>query len=42
MRFSPFTHSYADFHLLHFSDAGLYGSDSLGVDMFIFEVGYKF
>lgn len=42
MRFSPFTHTYADFHLLHFSDAGLYGSDSLGVDMFIFEVGYKF
>ena len=42
IRFSPFTHSYADFHLLHFSDAGLYGSDSLGVDMFIFEVGYKF
>jgi lipid A 3-O-deacylase PagL len=40
--FSPFTHSYAGFRLLHFSDAGLYGSDSLGVDLFIFEVGYKF
>ena len=42
IRFSPFTHSYADFHLLHFSDAGLYGSDSLGVDLFVFEAGYKF
>ena len=42
IRFSPFMHSYGGFHLLHFSDAGLYGSDSLGVDLFIFEVGYKF
>ena len=42
IRFSPFTHSYADFHLLHFSDAGLYGSNSLGVDLYLFEVGYKF
>jgi Lipid A 3-O-deacylase (PagL) len=40
--FSPFTHSYAGFHLLHFSDAGLYGSDSLGVDLYVFEIGYKF
>ncbi|HKY72632.1 MAG TPA: acyloxyacyl hydrolase [Nitrospira sp.] len=38
----PFTHGYAGFRLLHFSDAGLYGSDSLGVDLYIFEVGYKF
>ena len=42
IRFSPFTHSYAGFRLLHFSDAGLYGSDSLGVDLFVFEAGYKF
>jgi Lipid A 3-O-deacylase (PagL) len=42
IRFSPFTHSYAGFRLLHFSDAGLYGSNSLGVDLYIFEVGYKF
>jgi hypothetical protein len=41
IRVSPFTHSYAAFHLLHFSDAGLYGSASVGVDMFIFEGGYK-
>jgi hypothetical protein len=42
LSFSPITHGYAGFRLLHFSDAGLYGSDSLGVDLFIFEVGYKF
>ena len=42
IKVSPFAHSYAGFRLLHFSDAGLYGSDSLGVDLFIFEVGYKF
>lgn len=42
IRFSPFSHSYAGFRLLHFSDAGLYGSNSLGVDMYIFEIGYKF
>lgn len=42
IRVSPFTHSYAGFRLLHFSDAGLYGSNSLGVDLYIFEVGYKF
>lgn len=42
IRVSPFAHGYAGFRLLHFSDAGLYGSDSLGVDLYIFEVGYKF
>lgn len=42
IRVSPFTHSYAGFRLLHFSDAGLYGSGSLGVDLYVFEVGYKF
>jgi hypothetical protein len=40
--FSPFTHSYAGFRLQHFSDAGLYGSDALGVDMYLLEIGYKF
>ena len=42
IRVSPFAHSYAGFRLLHFSDAGLYGSGSLGVDLYVFEVGYKF
>ena len=40
--FSPLTHSYAGFRLQHFSDAGLYGSDALGVDMYLLEIGYKF
>jgi hypothetical protein len=39
---SPFSHAYAGFRLQHFSDAGLYGSSSLGVDMYIAEIGYKF
>jgi hypothetical protein len=40
--FSPFTHGYAGFRMQHFSDAGLYGSDALGVDMYLLEIGYKF
>jgi hypothetical protein len=39
---SPFTHGYGGFRLQHFSDAGLYGSDALGVDMYLLELGYKF
>jgi Lipid A 3-O-deacylase (PagL) len=42
VRVSPFAHAYAGFHVQHFSDAGLYGSSSLGVDMYILEVGYQF
>lgn len=38
----PFAHAYAGFRLQHFSDAGLYGSNSLGVDMYIVEIGYRF
>jgi lipid A 3-O-deacylase PagL len=40
--FNPFAHAYAGFRLQHFSDAGVYGPSSLGVDMYIIEVGYKF
>ncbi|MEP6958849.1 MAG: acyloxyacyl hydrolase [Nitrospirota bacterium] len=39
---SPFAHAYAGFRVQHFSDAGLYGSSSLGVDMYILELGYQF
>jgi Lipid A 3-O-deacylase (PagL) len=42
IRVSPFTHAYAGFRVQHFSDAGLYGPESLGVDMYIAELGYKF
>jgi hypothetical protein len=40
--FAPFTHGYAGFRVQHLSDAGFYGSDALGVDMYLLEVGYKF
>lgn len=40
--FNILTHGYAGFRLQHFSDATLYGSSSLGVDMYILELGYRF
>jgi hypothetical protein len=42
IRVSPFQHAYAGFRVQHFSDAGLYGPSSLGVDMYIVELGYRF
>jgi hypothetical protein len=42
VRVNPFSHAYTGFRAQHFSDAGLYGSSSLGVDMYIVEVGYRF
>lgn len=39
---SPFSHTYAGVRIQHFSDAGLYGTSSLGVDMYIAELGYRF
>ena len=39
---APFTHGYAGLRLQHLSDAGFYGSDALGVDMYLLEIGYKF
>jgi hypothetical protein len=38
----PMSHAYAGFRVQHFSDATLYGTSSLGVDMYIVEIGYKF
>jgi Lipid A 3-O-deacylase (PagL) len=38
----PISQAFAGFRLQHFSDAGLYGSHSLGVDLYIIEVGYRF
>ena len=40
--FAPFTHGYAGLRLQHLSDAGFYGSDALGVDMYLLEIGYRF
>jgi hypothetical protein len=42
VRVNPFSHAYTGFRVQHFSDAGLYGTSSLGVDMYIVEVGYRF
>lgn len=42
VRVNPFSHAYAGFRAQHFSDAGVYGSGSLGVDMYIIEVGYEY
>jgi len=42
VRVNPFSHAYAGFRVQHFSDAGLYGPSSLGVDMYIVELGYRF
>ena len=42
VRINPFSHAYAGFRLQHFSDAGLYGPSSLGVDLYIVEAGYRF
>jgi len=42
IRVNPFPHAYTGFRIQHFSDAGLYGPSSLGVDMYIVELGYRF
>ena len=42
IRVNPFPHAYTGFRVQHFSDAGLYGPSSLGVDMYIVELGYRF
>jgi len=42
IRVNPISHAYTGFRVQHFSDAGLYGSSSLGVDMYILEAGYRF
>lgn len=39
---NPLAHAYAGFRAQHFSDAGVYGPNSLGVDMYIVEFGYRF
>jgi hypothetical protein len=42
IRVNPFPNAYTGFRVQHFSDAGLYGPSSLGVDMYIVELGYQF
>ncbi|MBA5866188.1 MAG: hypothetical protein GDA67_05755 [Nitrospira sp. CR1.3] len=38
----PFSHAFAGFRFQHLSDAGVYGSQSLGIDLYVIEVGYVF
>jgi hypothetical protein len=42
VRINPFSHAYTGFRFQHFSDAGLYGPSSLGVDLYLVELGYRF
>jgi len=42
VRVNPISHAYAGFRAQHFSDAGAYGPSTIGVDMYIVEVGYQF
>ncbi|HEY6639249.1 MAG TPA: acyloxyacyl hydrolase [Nitrospiraceae bacterium] len=42
VRINPFAHAYTGVRLQHMSDAGMYGSSSLGVDLYILELGYRF
>jgi len=42
LQIHPIPHAFAGLRLHHFSDAGLYGSNALGVDLYIVEVGYRF
>ncbi len=42
VRVNPFSHAYTGFRVQHFSDANLYGPSSLGVDLYIVELGYRF
>ena len=42
LQIHPISHAFAGVRLQHFSDAGIYGSHSLGVDLYIIEVGYRF
>ena len=40
--FDPLPGFHAGYRFQHFSDAGAYGSSSLGVDMHMIEIGYRF
>jgi hypothetical protein len=42
LQIRPISHAFGGFRVQHFSDASLYGSESLGFDLYIIEVGYVF
>ena len=42
LQVNPLSHLLAGFRFQHCSDAAMYGSESLGVDLYLIEVGYRF
>ena len=38
----PISHVFAGLRFQHCSDAGMYGSESLGIDLYLIEAGYRF
>lgn len=42
LQFHPISHAFAGFRFQHCSDAGMYGPESLGVDLYLIEAGYRF
>ena len=42
LQIRPLAHAFTGFRFQHFSDAGVYGSQSLGIDLYLIEVGYRF
>jgi hypothetical protein len=42
LQIRPIAHAFTGFRFQHFSDAGVYGSQSLGIDLYLIEVGYRF
>ena len=42
LQLQPISHVFAGFRFQHCSDAGMYGSESLGIDLYLIEVGYRF
>ena len=42
LQLHPISHLFAGFRFQHCSDAGMYGSQSLGIDIYLIEAGYRF
>ncbi len=42
LQMHPISHVFGGVRFQHYSDAGIYGSHSLGIDLYLIEVGYRF
>jgi hypothetical protein len=42
LQIHPISHVVGGFRFQHWSDAGMYGSESLGIDLYLIEIGYRF